>query len=169
MPTWLAAFLILVGSLAGMGLVILTIISIATVEGFASLVFMVLNVLVFIVWPLRLKKKANLNGALGVAFIFMAFMGAGIDQTGNPVYNKPIEWCMCGENEELTRATQVSHSNARTSYAQDYRCRETPEEEGRSISIFAILGLRFVEYMLLILLLVLIQRQIWAWGFGNGE
>lgn len=167
MPMWLRALLILVGSITAMGLLILTIISIATVEGFASLIFIVINVLIFIVWPLRLKKKSSLNSFLGVAFIFMAFMGGTIDQTGNPVFNKPIEYCMCAENETLTRTAQVSHINSRTSYAQDFRCRTSADDEGRSISMFAVLGLRFVEYILLILMLVLIQHQIWRWRFGN--
>lgn len=65
LPMWLTALLVLIGALAGVALIILTVVSIAAVEGFATLIFLILNVLIFIVWPLRHKTKANLNGALG--------------------------------------------------------------------------------------------------------
>lgn len=164
---WLTALLVLIGALAGIALIILTVVSIAAVEGFATLIFLIVNVVIFIVWPLRNKAKANLNGVLGIAFIFMAFMGAVIDQAGNPVFNKPIGWCMCEQGEEFTRGVSVTQAGTQTIYEQDFRCHKVPTDQGRPVSMFAIIGLRFVEYIVLILSLVLIQNVIWKWRFGR--
>lgn len=167
LPMWLTALLLLIGALLGIALIILTVVSIATVEGIATLIFLIINILVFIVWPLRNKSKANLNGFLGIAFIFMAFMGAVIDQAGNPVFNKPVGWCMCEQGEEFTRGVSVSQVGTETIYEQDFRCHKVPTDPGRPVSMFAIIGLRFVEYIVLILFLVLIQRVLWQWRYGK--
>ena len=167
LPMWLTALLVLLGALAGIALIILTVVSIAAVEGFATLIFLIVNILIFIVWPLRHKTKANLNGALGIAFIFMAFMGAVIDQAGNPVFNKPVGWCMCEQGESFTRGVTVSEVGTKTIYQQDFRCHKVPTDAGKPVSMFAVIGIRFVEYIALILFLVLIQRQIWQWRFGR--
>lgn len=157
---WLSAILALVLVLAGIGMIILTVVSIATFEGIASMVFLGANIYIFVVRPIRRKVKADLNGSLGAALIIMAFLGALTDQAGNPVFNKPVEWCMCESGQQLARGINVSNTNHGTRYTQDFRCFEKNDPQGTPVSMLAVIGIRFVEYLVLILFLVFLQRQI---------
>jgi hypothetical protein len=164
MPSWLLAIMAIVGALALMAAVILLIASMSTFEGVASFIFLVLGVLIFVVYPLRIHKKVKQSGGrsiVGAVVVFFAFMGAVIDQTGNWVYNKPVEWCNCHEGTSLNRNTDVTHPYAgKTTYTQNFTCYNLQGEVVNQISMLWVILIRFGEYIVLGLLLVGLQRII---------
>lgn len=74
------------------------------VEGFGSLILLLLGWVGF-----RVSNNSNdLNvSSFGVALgiTFFALMGMALDQTGNFIYNKPLEWIFCPADSELIRET----------------------------------------------------------------
>ncbi len=162
MPSWLSAILAIVTVLAFIGFIVLLIASISTFEGVASLIFLTLGVLLFIVYPLKRKVKANPGKSfLGAAVVFYALMGGVIDQVGNFAYNKPIEWCNCASGTSLDRKTNVGHPYAgKTIYTQDFTCYNERGEAIKQVSLLWVILIRFVEYIFIALLLIGLLRLI---------
>lgn len=162
MPSWLSAIIAILTVLAFIAFIILLIASMSTFEGVASFIFLTLGILVFVVYPLRIKEKQTKGTSiLGAIVVFYAFMGAVIDQTGNLIYNKPVEWCNCIDGSSLERKTDVSHPLAgRTTYTQDFTCYNEKGEAVKQISMLWVILIRFGEYIVIALLLVGLQRFI---------
>lgn len=162
MPSWLSAIIAILTVLAFIGFIILLIASISTFEGVASLIFLTLGALVFIVYPLKRKVKANPGKSfLGAAVVFYALMGGVIDQVGNFAYNKPIEWCNCPHGTSLNRKTDIEHPYAgKTTYTQDFTCYNAQGEAVKQVSLIWVILIRFVEYILIALLLIGLLRII---------
>src|SRR5215203_2419826 len=121
LPSWAWIFI----GLAAIAIFILFIIgsfySLAHWEGFASAIFLVIGVFVFRVFSGSPPGNIPLIRAILVGFF--ALMGATIDQTGNVIYNKPVELCMCPSGSDLQRTTVTSHPlPGRTDMTQDFTC-----------------------------------------------
>lgn len=161
LPAW-AWIIILVGG--GIGIIVLMIgstIALATIEGFASAIFLIVGAFSFGVVPLRRPEKtASFARAIGLAFF--ALMGATVDQTGNYFYNKPIEICLCEEGTSLSRKENVSNPVPGQTYIeQDFTCFDVEGTPVKTINIFAVIGIRFLEYILLGYLLLAIRSTLW--------
>ncbi len=167
MPSWLLALIAIATVLGFMAFIVLLIAGISTFEGVASLIFLAIGVLLFIVYPLKTKAKEKASSGksiLGAVVVFYAFMGGVIDQTGNKVYNKPVEWCNCPAGTSLDRKTDVTHPyGGKTIYSQDFTCYDEKNEVVKQVSMVWVILIRFGEYILVALLLVALQRLIWSW------
>lgn len=166
LPGWLLAILLIICSLAAIALTILTVAAITNKEGFATIIFLVIYILAVIVFPSRYKQKATLNGAIGIAIVFISFMGGIIDLAGNKVMNEPIESCMCEKNEVLKRTVYRSTAGGKSSSTSEFTCENLPEKKSRKISSFSVMGLRMVEYVIIGLILMFTQQLIW-WKFWS--
>lgn len=159
LPSWAWIFI-------GVGAILLFILfiigsfySLAHWEGFASLIFLAIGVFIFRVFS---GTRPSKNVALRAIMIgFFALMGATIDQTGNYIYNKPVELCMCPEGSQLQRKTITSHSlPGRTDMTQNFSCVANGEIVERP-DMLAVIGIRFLEYMLLAYLLIGLRWLFW--------
>lgn len=120
------------------------------VEGFGSLVILVLGWLGFRAG--NNSDKSEVGGSFGVALgiTFFALMGMALDQTGNFIYNQPMEWIFCPENSELMRETiRRGARGGGVSLSQNFSCVAQTGEIVRQLGMFEHLAYRFVQYVLL--------------------
>lgn len=82
---------------------------------------------------------------------FFALMGVAIDQTGNLIYNKPLEWFFCPSGAQLKRGVVVTNPvPGQTNVSQDFSCVTPGEVPSVSrIGVFKIIAVRFGEYILI--------------------
>jgi hypothetical protein len=148
---------------------------IATVEGFASVVLLVIAILVisganttYEAYPVDAAKKAGKGAgfALAVGISFFALMGMSVDQTGNYLYNKPLDLIYCTDDTRLVRGVIVTNPvPGRTDINQDFNCVNDDDEVVKSIPIGKVFIYRFIQYVILGYILVYgnkIIRTIWA-------
>lgn len=129
------------------------------VEGFGSLILLVLGWFGFRVGN---NSDGSETGTLAVAFgiTFFALMGMALDQTGNFLYNKPIEWIFCPKNSELMRET-ISRGvvGGGVSLSQSFVCADQNSGQIlRKISGYEHFGVRFLQYILLGYILLGLSR-----------
>ena len=159
-PSWGWILILVVGVIGLIAFFIGSFVAIATIEGVASAVMLIAGMIGFGVTPLR--KPQNTSGftrALGIAFF--ALMGISVDQTGNYLYNKPVEMTMC-DGGTLTRKENVSNPVPGSTYIeQDFVCYNDNGEPIKRLNIFAVMGIRFLEYILLGYLLLFARRVLW--------
>ncbi len=161
LPSWAWVLIFVGGIILVIGIIIGSFVAIATIEGVASLILLTCGMIGFGVLPLRKPEK---NGAMftGVALAFFALMGASIDQTGNYIYNKPIEVCFCADGSKLSRMENVSNPVPGTTYIQqDFTCYDKAGAPVKTINLFVIMGIRFVEYILLGYILLALRSFLW--------
>lgn len=139
-------------------------IGLATVEGFASIMLLV------VAWallransphpeatPAARGKSDSLLVAFGISFF--ALMGFAIDQTGNIFYNQPVEWLFCPDGTQMTRDEDVSHPRAgETQITQEFACINSDNTVVEEISLLKVMGVRFVEYVFIGYALVYLSR-----------
>lgn len=161
LPSW-AWILIGVGAIAAFILFIIgSFYSLAHWEGFASIIFLVVGIFVFRVFSGKPPTTSSIIRAIAIGFF--ALMGATVDQTGNYIYNKPVEVFMCPAGSELNRSTITSHPlPGRTDMTQNFTCFKQ-ERAVETLDMLPILGIRFLEYMLLAYLLIGVRWMIWKW------
>jgi hypothetical protein len=108
------------------------------------------------------ETGAGFITALGICFF--ALMGMAIDQPGNYLYNKPLEWLFCPANSTLSRGIDVSHPlPGRTDITQDFNCVSSDQKITKRIGPLEIMGVRFVEYVVIayaVLGLVEVRRRV---------
>lgn len=162
LPSW-AWILIIMSSIIGiLALLIDSFVGLATIEGFASLIFLACGIFGFGIYPLR---KPETNNALirGIGLAFFAFMGATVDQTGNYIYNKPVELCFCDSGTSLNRGENVMNPMPGTTIIQqDYTCYDEMGNPVKKINMFGVMGIRFIEYVILGYLLLGLRKLIWT-------
>lgn len=160
-PSW-AWILIFVAGIGGILFAIIgSFIAISTIEGVASLALLIAGIIGFGIIPLRKVEQTQAIGR-AVGLSFFALMGATIDQTGNYFYNKPIELCMCADGTTLDRDENISNPLPGTTYIeQDFTCYDKMGNPVKQLNIFAILGIRFLEYVILGYLLIGLRNVIW--------
>ncbi|MFN3939265.1 MAG: zinc-ribbon domain-containing protein [Chitinophagales bacterium] len=163
LPAWAWVLIIVGGIIVIVGLIIGSFVALSTVEGFASAVLLLLGAIGFGVSPLRKPENVpSLYRAVGL--VFFALMGASIDQPGNGIYNKPIEMSFCESGTSLDRNENVSNPLPGTTYIQqDFTCYDDTGNPVKTINMFAVMGIRFVEYLLLGYLLLAIRKLLWNW------
>ncbi|MDV6236595.1 zinc finger Ran-binding domain-containing protein [Leptospira ellisii] len=144
--------------LAGLATVILTpilfIIAISHLEGFASILLLLGGF-----WG----AKSAVNSGFGppakaVFIVFFSVMGLAIDQPGNYLYNYPIRF-LCPSGTSLTRSVDVTHPlPGRTDMTQSFSCVNAQNAEAERISLTQVLGIRFLEYVLIAWILLSVQK-----------
>ncbi|RYZ27917.1 MAG: zinc ribbon domain-containing protein [Chitinophagaceae bacterium] len=165
LPSWAWIFI----GVGGIGLFILLIIgsfySLAHWEGFASIIFLVLGVFAFRVFSGQ--PPSNIPVIRAIAIGFFALMGATIDQPGNLIYNKPVETCLCPTGSQLQRSTITTNPlPGRTDMTQDFTC-VLDGKPVESINMLAVMGIRFLEYLVLGYLLIGLRWLFWLYKKGR--
>jgi hypothetical protein len=98
-------------------------------------------------------KSDGALGKVGLAILitFFAMMGVGLDQPGNLIYNKPMEWIFCPADSELRRdVTRRAARGGGVSVEQNFTCTQTGGEQiSRKIGMWEMIFFRFFEYVLL--------------------
>ncbi len=157
LPSW--AYLILfIGAIVGViGSFILFTVAISSIEGFASILFLIAGYFVFI----RYYTPMDMHPAYkAMAIGFFALMGMALDQPGNYIYNLPFQFIFCDSNESLHREVRVTHHKpGSTEFTQNFQCFKDGEENGRRINILGIIGIRFLEYVGIGYLLIWIGKM----------
>ena len=129
------------------------------VEGFGSLIMLVLGWIGFRIGNNSDEKDVGKSFGVAIGLTFFALMGMALDQTGNFVYNQPIEWIYCPENSELFRETiQRGVRGGGVSINQNFACLTSTGELIRQINMFEHLAVRFVEYVFLGYILLGLSR-----------
>ncbi|MBK9457482.1 MAG: zinc ribbon domain-containing protein [Bacteroidetes bacterium] len=160
LPAWVW-IIVFVAAIAGIIFGIIgSFIAISTIEGVASMALLIAGLVGFGLIPLRRPQEMGAIGrAIGLSFF--ALMGATIDQTGNYIYNKPIEICLCEEGTTLDRDENISNPLPGTTYIeQDFTCYNNLGIPVQELNVFAVLGIRFLEYVLLGYLLIGLRTVI---------
>lgn len=131
----------------------------ASVEGVASVLLLVAAILVIRLGGSNEGKLEPI--ALGIGIAFFALMGATVDQTGNFLYNKPLEMVFCDQGTHFVRDVIVSNPLPGTTYVQQsFDCFNSENIRVKEVSMWSILLGRFVEYVVLGYLLVIINRLV---------
>ncbi|MBP7280790.1 MAG: zinc ribbon domain-containing protein [Leptospiraceae bacterium] len=148
LPSWAYLILFIATIVSVIGGFILFTVAISSIEGFASILFLMAGYFVFIRYYTPMDEHPVYKA---MAIGFFAIMGMALDQSGNYIYNLPFQSIFCDSNERLHRDIRVTHRKpGSTEFTQDFQCyndgAEKPER-GRQISLFRILGIRFLEYV----------------------
>lgn len=160
-PSWAWILIFVAGLLAVIALFVGSFFALSMLEGFASLLFLIGGLAVFGVIPLR-KPQYTSPIVRAVMLAFYALMGATIDQPGNVIYNKPVELCFCEDGTSLKRSENVLHPlPGRTDVRQEFICYDAAGTAVKQINPFAVVGIRFVEYVLLGYLLIALRSFLW--------
>lgn len=129
------------------------------VEGFGSLVMLVLG---WIGFRICNNSDGLETGTLAVALgiTFFGLMGMALDQTGNFIYNKPLQWIFCPENSELMRDTiRRGVRGGGVSLSQNFTCvAANGEQIVREISVFEQFAFRFSQYVVIGYILLGLSR-----------
>jgi hypothetical protein len=157
LPSIVWVILLPLGLIAFIGSIILIFNLVATVEGVASIIFLIIGFLTIGGASATTKfsgisegKASGAGFAVAVGIVFFAIMGMAIDQPGNYIYNKPVEWVYCQNGTSLSRGVDVTHPlPGRTDITQDFSCKDTNGVNKYEINMFGLLGIRFVEYVLI--------------------
>jgi len=159
------------GIIVGIGSIIGIIVLIANVEGVASIIFLILGVLGAGIFSKSPPMKSSFG--IGIFVGFFALMGASVDQAGNYFYNKPVEYILCPDGKpveyilcpdgtSLNRSVDVLHPvPGRTDMIQDFTCFDSNNQPVERLNMFAVIGIRFFEYVLIGYLLLFLRNLIW--------
>lgn len=159
LPSIVWIIILALGLIALIGGIIGSFWALATIEGVASLA------LLLIAWFIIRSGAGDKNLKLdplvtAIAILFFALMGMSVDQSGNWLYNKPMELIFCSANQHLTHQTSYSNPLPGTTYITDeFHC--TDNQTGkhlRTINTLERLVFRFVEYLALGYLLIFISK-----------
>ena len=163
LPSFAWIILFILGIAALIGGIILLFYALSNIEGFASVLMIVIAWLVIRFMSSDDTGSDSSTGqrlALAGAITFFALMGMAIDQPGNYVYNRPIQWFLCPSGTELHRGVDVSHPvPGRTDITQDFTCVDPRENVVvDSPAMGGVIAIRFIEYVLLAYLLIALNR-----------
>src|SRR6185369_14745067 len=136
------------------GGIILLFTLVATVEGVASIIFLVIGFIYVFAsnTEIGLSKIKSKTSGLAVAFgiVFFALMGMAIDQTGNVIYNLPLQIINCPAGTYLTRDAIVTNPlPGRTDINQDFNCVNSSKKIVSTLDIGNIIIVRFIEYVII--------------------
>jgi hypothetical protein len=129
------------------------------IEGVGSIILLVCGWAVFRFGNNAPEIKSSSIG-IAVVISFFALMGMALDQTGNYIYNKPLEWIFCPPETELTReAITRGARGGGVTVNQNFTCvAENGGEVLRKISTWEVIIFRFFQYVLLGYLLLGMSR-----------
>jgi hypothetical protein len=162
LPSFVWILIFVGGIVALIGTIIALFYALSHIEGFASVLMLV------VAWFVMRAGSSVSDGmdTGGAGFIraigigFFALMGMAIDQPGNYVYNRPIQWFFCPSNTVLQRGVDVTHPlPGRTDITQDFMCVDTGKNEVSSRpGMGEVIAVRFGEYVLIGYLLIGLNR-----------
>lgn len=137
---WIIIFLggiaLLIGAIIGL------FYGLATIPGFASIIFLVIGFFV-----IRNTGSSIANAAI---IGFFALMGMAVDQPGNPIYNEPIGIWQCPDGTELNRGINVTHPlPERTDITQEFTCVDESGTLVKRIGMGYVILVRLIEYLVL--------------------
>lgn len=156
LPSWAWIILIVFGIGALIGGIILFFVGLSTVEGFGSGIILLIAIAVILAARPQYLENPEVKGKvdnfmIGMGIFFFALMATVIDQTGNPLYNKPLEILYCPVETRLNRSSDISHPlPGRTDITQDFRCIDSSGNTKQFINPLQVIMIRFVEYVLFI-------------------
>src|SRR5687767_322802 len=120
LPSIVWVFVILGGLFAFIASIIGLFWALANIEGFGSLIF-------FLIGYKFIRGTGN-NVGDAIIILFFALMGVAVDQPGNWLYNKPLEFWQCTDGTHLVRGVIVTHPlPGRTDVSQDFTCVDDQE------------------------------------------
>ena len=136
--------------------------AVGKIEGFGSVLMLIAGILLFRVFSK--KKPGPINSRKGLYIGFYAIIACGFDQTGNLIYNKPIEMVCCPENASLQHRVDVSHPlPGRTYFSQNFTCYKSNNIAVKQLEWYESLSIRFIEYVCLAYLLIALRFLFWKW------
>lgn len=146
----IAWVIIIPAGIAGvLAIIIGTFFGLATIEGFASMILLVVGFFCF-------RGLSSGDGGpvgsfvLAMSIVFFALMGMSIDQPGNFLYNKPLEMAFCPPQTVLLRGVDTYHLlPGRTDIVQNFVCYDLSGEQKKELGMGEIILGRFVEYVLI--------------------
>jgi hypothetical protein len=158
LPSLLWILILALGLIAFIGGIIGSFWALATIEGVASFLLLIGGWLAIRSFGSNGQRSEPIVRA--IALLFFALMGMSIDQPGNFIYNKPLEWVLCGSGQEITKEVEYSNPLPGTTYiTNEFQCiDQISKEKIRSISVPEIIVSRFVEYLILGYLLIYISK-----------
>ena len=158
-PSFVWIFIFIAGIVGFIGGIILIFWLLANVEGVASVIFLIVGW--FMAMGLASADKTPGSQILVAGVItFYALMGMAVDQPGNPIFNQPVGW-LCPEGSSLNRGVNVSHPlPERTDITQDYRCLDDKGKTVKMIDMGAVVGIRFVEYVVIAYAMMAVKTLI---------
>jgi hypothetical protein len=138
------------GIIAFIGSIILFIVGISSIEGFATVIFLVIGwfMAMGIVAAGQEFKGPGSGLMMGGIICFYALMGMALDQPGNFLFNKPIGW-FCPSGSSMNRDVSVLHPlPGRTDLIQRFMCVDIKTGKNvEEVGMFKLIGVRFVEYV----------------------
>lgn len=163
LPSIVWVFLLILGMIALMGGIMIFFTMIATVPGFASVIFLIIGFLYVFTPASKIIDKRDLSTfsgslaqAIGVGFF--ALMGMAIDQPGNALYNYPLNY-LCPPESKMYRDVNVSHPlPGRTDMTQDFRCLNSHGKLVVEIGMGEVIVVRFFEYLILAYVFIGLKR-----------
>ena len=163
LPSFVWLLIIVGGIAAFIGTIVGGIVLVSTVEGVASIGFLLIGFLAARVWSGERPQSPPAVRAIGL--IFFALMGMSVDQPGNVLYNLPIGMLSCPAGSSLNRSTNVSHPRAgRTVLRQDFTCVDPTGQQVGRVPVPHIIGVRFLEYIALGYLLIGLKYLRWRFS-----
>jgi hypothetical protein len=162
LPSFVWVIILPLGLILFIGSIITGFYAIAAIEGVASFIMVGVGILSVLGGISRSSEKSSPGSGLviGMAITFYALMGMAIDQTGNFIFNKPLQ-LFCPTQTELHRGVNVSHPlPERTDITQNFVCLDQSGKVAGRVDMLKVIGVRFVEYVIIAYVLVGI-RKIW--------
>lgn len=157
----LVGFLMIPLGIVAMALLVIITALITGQEGFASLLFLLGGIFLFVYFPFRYKSRIQWTSVPTVLFPFFVLLGATLDQTGNKIYNYPIEWKECSDNEQLVRKIAHYSRGGKSSNSIEFFVKNEQTGKERMVHWWTIIWIRAVEYVLIGVILIVIQRIWW--------
>jgi hypothetical protein len=152
LPSFVWIILILAGIAVLIGAMIGLFFGLTSVEGFASVLLLVTAILVMRITIDGIPQTKTPSGGFvtAIGILFFALMGLAIDQTGNYIYNLPMQWLFCPAQIELVRSTDVRHPMAGTTQVtQEFTCVDHDRRIVNEIHFFEVMAVRFIEYIII--------------------
>lgn len=142
--------LIFIGAIVGfIGAIIGSFYVMTHVEGVVSLIFLIIGYFVFKGLSSEMVQGGVGSFMVAVAVTFYALMGMALDQTGNAFFNYPIHY-MCPAGTHFNREVVTLHPlPGRTDVVQNFSCVNASGSKVTRIDMLQLIGLRFIEYVLI--------------------
>ena len=161
LPSFVWVILFPLGIILFIGFIIILFYLMSHFEGFVSILMIISFFISAKFVKIDFPKKETFKGFwLAAGILFFAVMGMALDQTGNVLYNKPLEMLFCPRETQLARDVYVRNPlPERTDYVQRFDCVDGSNQVVYSINMFQIISVRFVEYIIIAYILLAILKS----------
>ncbi len=149
LPSLVWIIIIVAAVAAGIGLLYGGFVALTHIQWLGSAIALVIGFFWFRMDTSELGSSEPFVKAMLI--VIFAAVGSAIDQPGNPVYNKPMEWIYCPSGSELVH--EVERGPARGGgirVSQRFTCVDPVDGSvERQIGMMEFFGVRFGEYVLI--------------------